>query len=66
MSSTHRILLLPCKLAGRLEVDSEVGELSLVVLADVLNGVHMERHREPIDRQNDGLRLAIDEDLVKA
>ena len=48
----NRIFLLAGQLSGRLKIDPEIGEFALVVLANVLNGVNMERHRKPLNWEN--------------
>ena len=47
---THRIFFLPRKLARSLEVDPKVRKLALIVLANVLDGVDMERHSKTMYR----------------
>lgn len=59
----YRIFLLSGELTGSLEVDSNECELALLVLADVLDRIDVERHSKSMDRQDDGLRLAVDKYL---
>jgi hypothetical protein len=47
---TNRILLLTSKLSGGLEVDTKIGEVALVIFADVLYRIYVERNCKPMDR----------------
>lgn len=59
----HRILLLTSKLTWRLEIDAQICVVALVILRGILYRVDMERYREPVGRQHNGLCFAIYEDL---
>ena len=60
---TYRIFLLPCELSGSLEIDSQIREVTFVVLADVLDGVNVERHGITMDGKDDCLGFPVDINL---
>ena len=61
--SAYSIVFLSGELTRRLEIDAKVRIVALIVFADIFYSVDMERHREPVHRQDDRLRFAIDEYL---
>lgn len=71
MASRHRkkinaysIFLLAGELTRCLEVHPKNSELTLVTLVGVLDSIDVEGHRKAMDRQDDSLSLAINEDLM--
>lgn len=60
---TYCVLFLASQLARGLEVDSEVGEVAFIALAGILDSVDVERNSEAMDREDDRLGFAINEDL---
>ena len=60
---SHRVFLLAGNLTRRLEVDTKKGLVTLVVLANILDRIDMERDGKAMDRQNDGRRFSINKDL---
>ena len=64
--STHRVFLSASELSRSLEVHTQEGKLRLLALADILDSIDMEGHGIAIDRENDGLRLPVNEDLTRS
>lgn len=62
-SITHCIFFLTSQLSRSLEVDAQIYVVAFLALAGILDGVDMERDRETVDRQNHGLRLAVNMNL---
>ena len=62
-NSAYSVFFFTSKLAGCLEVDTKVREFTLVVFADILDCVDVERHSKAMDREDYGLCLAVDKDL---
>ena len=59
----HRVFLLPSNLTRCLEVDTKERLVSLIILADILDRVDMERDGKPVNGQDNGRRFSINEDL---
>ena len=64
-TNAYRIFLLPCELTWRDEHEPNGGIITLFLLDSALECVDMERHAKAIDRQNDGLLLVVDHNLVR-
>ena len=47
-----------------MEIDAEISEFAFVIFADILDGVDVKGNREAVDREDDGLGLAVDENLM--
>jgi hypothetical protein len=52
-------------LARGLEIDTEIGKITFVILADILYGIDMKRYSEAVNGQNNGLGLSINVNLQK-
>lgn len=60
---TYCILLLARQLARGLEVDTQVGVLAFVALAGIFYGIDMKWNGKPVNGEDNGLSLPIDENL---
>lgn len=63
---TYRVFLLPGELAGGLEVNAKVGIVAFVVLADVFDGIDMERYGEAMNGEDHCLGFPVHGDLTTA
>lgn len=59
----HRVLLLASNLAWCLKVDTEQCQVTLIALADILDRVNVKRDSKAMNRQDDGRRFSINENL---
>lgn len=57
------IVLLTRHLARGLEIDTKVGKITFIILADIFYGVDMQRHGKAVDWQNDSLGLPVNVNL---
>jgi hypothetical protein len=61
--TTYSIFFFAGQLTRGLKVDSEVGEVTFVVLASIFYRVNMKGNSKAMDWKHDSLRFAVNEDL---
>lgn len=62
---THCVFFLPGELPRRLKVDAKVSKFAFLGLADVLDGVDMERYRKSMNRHDESLVFSVKVDLSR-
>lgn len=61
----YRIIFLSGELTRSLEVDAQVGVVTFIVFADILDRVNMEGNGKAMHRKDDGLGFAVHKYLQK-